>query len=283
MKKTAILFFSAAVAVLLVSCNGIGSSKVENELDSLNYAFGAANGSGIKQYVLAADSSTASMNALIKGIKKGFKNDDASFKMYVEGLKIGSAMKEQFANGLAGDSTLIADEKIVMEAMIAAIKGDTNVLMDGQEAYEYFMAAMQRREELKNEAQYSDNKKSGEDFLAANATKEGVVITTSGLQYEILKEGKGQKPTATDKVRVHYHGTLLDGTVFDSSIERKEPAEFAVNQVIAGWTEALQLMPVGSKWKLYIPQELAYGSVNQGTIKPFSMLIFEVELLDIVK
>ncbi|MDD3406131.1 MAG: FKBP-type peptidyl-prolyl cis-trans isomerase [Sphingobacteriia bacterium] len=283
MKKIAIVLFGAAVAVSLVSCNGTCSQKVENELDSLNYAFGAANGSGIKQYVLAGDSSTASVNALIKGIKEGSKKDDASFKMYVEGLKIGAAMKEQFAHGLAGDTTLTPNEKLVMEALVATIQGDENALMDGQEAYEYFMAAMQRREAEKNLAQYADNKKAGEDFLAQNATKNGVVTTASGLQYEILKAGKGAKPTATDKVRVHYHGTLLDGTVFDSSVERKQPAEFNVNQVIAGWTEALQLMPIGSKWKLYIPQELAYGSANQGNIKPFSMLIFEVELLDIVK
>ncbi|NCU33472.1 MAG: FKBP-type peptidyl-prolyl cis-trans isomerase, partial [Candidatus Moranbacteria bacterium] len=110
-----------------------------------------------------------------------------------------------------------------------------------------------------------------------------VVTTASGLQYEILTAGNGAKPTASDRVKVHYHGTLIDGTVFDSSVDRGEPAVFGVNQVIKGWTEALKLMPVGSKYKLYIPQELAYGSQSMGNIKPFSALIFDVELMGIEK
>lgn len=137
------------------------------------------------------------------------------------------------------------------------------------------------------EAQKIENEKykiEGEEFLAENAKKEGVTTTESGLQYEVIKEGDGAKPTAEDKVRVHYHGTLIDGTVFDSSVDRDKPAEFGVNQVIPGWTEALQLMNVGSKYKLYIPYNIAYGERGAGqTIKPFSTLIFEVELLDIIK
>jgi len=127
-------------------------------------------------------------------------------------------------------------------------------------------------------------KKEGLAFLAKNKTRAGVVTLPSGLQYEILKTGTGAKPTTTDKVKVHYHGTLLDGTVFDSSVQRGEPIEIGLNQVIAGWTEALQLMPVGSKWKIYIPSELGYGDRDAGPmIKGGSTLIFEVELLDIVK
>ena len=137
--------------------------------------------------------------------------------------------------------------------------------------------------ESKQQAAGKEQKSAGEKFLAENAKKAGVITTASGLQYEILKEGRGQKPTATDKVKVHYHGTLLDGTVFDSSVKRNTPASFGVNQVIKGWVEALQLMPVGSKWKLYIPQELAYGAHGAGeTIRPYSALIFEVELLEIL-
>jgi FKBP-type peptidyl-prolyl cis-trans isomerase FklB len=110
-----------------------------------------------------------------------------------------------------------------------------------------------------------------------------VVTLPSGLQYEVLKAGKGAIPTAADRVKVHYHGTLVNGTVFDSSVNRGEPASFGVTQVIAGWTEALKLMPVGSKWRLYIPYDLAYGAQDRGTIKPFSNLIFDVELLEIEK
>ncbi len=135
-----------------------------------------------------------------------------------------------------------------------------------------------------SEAKYDDVKKEGEDFLKENAGKEGVVTLPSGLQYKIIKEGTGAKPQLTDKVKVHYHGTLIDGTVFDSSVDRGEPISFPVNGVIAGWTEALQLMPVGSKWKLFIPYNLAYGERGAGQqIGPFSTLVFEVELLDIEK
>jgi FKBP-type peptidyl-prolyl cis-trans isomerase FklB len=135
-----------------------------------------------------------------------------------------------------------------------------------------------------SESKYDDVKKEGEDFLKENAEKEGVVTLPSGLQYKIITEGTGAKPQLTDKVKVHYHGTLINGTVFDSSVDRGEPISFPVNGVIAGWTEALQLMPVGSKWELYIPYDLAYGERGAGQqIGPFSTLIFQVELLDIEK
>lgn len=146
------------------------------------------------------------------------------------------------------------------------------------------MAAQQQKQEAKALEENADVKTAGEEFLAENAKKSGITVTPSGLQYEVLKEGKGPKPTANNVVKVHYHGTLIDGTVFDSSVERGEPAEFGVTKVIQGWVEALQLMPVGSKWRLYIPQELAYGGRSAGDIiKPYSALIFEVELLAIVR
>ncbi len=133
------------------------------------------------------------------------------------------------------------------------------------------------------EKKYGPNRKAGEDFLKANAKKDSVKTTASGLQYKILTAGTGDKPTASDRVKVHYEGRLLDGNVFDSSYKRGEPTTFGVSQVIKGWTEALQLMPVGSKWELYIPQEIAYGDREQQKIPPYSMLIFTVELLEIVK
>ncbi len=143
----------------------------------------------------------------------------------------------------------------------------------------------QQAEAIKRaEEQFADVKVAGEKFLEDNMTKEGVEITESGLQYIVLKQGTGEKPTATSTVKVHYHGTLTDGTVFDSSVDRGTPAQFGVSQVIKGWTEGLQLMPVGSKYKFFIPQELAYGATPRGgKIKPFSPLVFEVELLEIVK
>ena len=133
------------------------------------------------------------------------------------------------------------------------------------------------------EEAYAKVKEEGEAFLAANKAKEGVVTLPSGLQYEVITEGTGKKPSATDRVQCHYEGTLIDGTVFDSSIRRGEPAVFGVNQVIRGWVEALQLMSEGSKWRLYIPQDMAYGANGAGEmIPPYSALIFEVELIKIV-
>ena len=132
-----------------------------------------------------------------------------------------------------------------------------------------------------NHIRYGNVKEQGEQFLAENALRDGVTVTESGLQYEVIKMGKGPKPAADAKVKVHYHGTLIDGTVFDSSVDRGEPITFGLNQVIKGWTEGVQLMPVGSKFRFYIPQELGYGAQSAGKIPPYSTLIFDVELLEI--
>ncbi|MGY0427233.1 MAG: FKBP-type peptidyl-prolyl cis-trans isomerase, partial [Polaribacter sp.] len=168
-------------------------------------------------------------------------------------------------------------------------KDSTNLLVNVKDAQTIIstyirkkqMAEMKVKQEKaakEAEVKFADNKKAGKDFLAANKTKKGVKTTASGLQYMVIKEGTGEKPLATSKVKVHYHGTTVDGTVFDSSVERKKPAEFMVNQVIKGWTEGLQLMKVGAKYKFFIPQELAYGAQQKGAkIKPFSTSIFEVE------
>ncbi len=168
----------------------------------------------------------------------------------------------------------------IMSAAFAEASAKGELKMTEEDANKmlqtYFQAAG------KKEAQ--ENLEEGNAFLEKNKAREGVTTTESGLQYEILKEGKGPKPTKQDKVKVHYHGTLIDGTVFDSSVDRGEPATFGVGQVIKGWTEALQLMPVGSKWKVYIPADLAYGERGAGgDIGPNQTLIFEVELLEIVK
>ena len=166
------------------------------------------------------------------------------------------------------------------------IKGLTDVMEEKQPAItydeakevinEYFIKLQKEKMEI--------NKKAGEEFLHINKGRAGVVELPSGLQYQVLKQGNGAKPTATDNVKCHYHGTLINGTVFDSSVQRGQPAVFGVNQVIPGWVEALQLMPVGSKWRLFIPSNLAYGEHGAGEmIEPNSTLIFDVELLDIVK
>ncbi|TDF36477.1 FKBP-type peptidyl-prolyl cis-trans isomerase [Alteromonadaceae bacterium M269] len=151
-----------------------------------------------------------------------------------------------------------------------------------QELHVAFTAIHERMQAAKNE-KFKDNIEAGKKFLAENGARDGVVTLDSGLQYEILTEGNGEKPTASSTVRTHYHGTLTNGQVFDSSYDRGQPAEFPVNGVIKGWTEALQLMPVGSKWKLFVPYDLAYGEQGAGgAIGPFETLVFDVELLDIL-
>jgi len=155
--------------------------------------------------------------------------------------------------------------------------------LDEQTAQGYVMSYMQNRQAEKMKLQYGKNIDEGEKFLAENKKREGVQETASGLQYEVITMGTGAKPGPEETVKVHYTGTLMDGTKFDSSVDRNEPAVFGVNQVIKGWQEGIQLMPVGSKFKFYIPYELAYGANGTGPIPPYATLIFEVELLDIVK
>lgn len=292
MKKLNIFLAVALMtAFVFTSCdnNKTKLPTLKNQLDSLNYAFGLANGNGIKQYYLAADSANADslkikIASLLKGLNDGLnsKVDEKHPELSELGKNIGSALKEQTKTGLMGDSTLVVDIDIIKQGLINGLKGST-VQMKPEEAQMYLQTTMQKIQEQKMERQFGANKTAGEKFLATNKSKAGVITTASGLQYEVIKKGNGPLPTDTSRVKVHYHGTLIDGTTFDSSIDRGEPAVFGVNQVIKGWTEALKLMPVGSKYKLYIPQELAYGGQDQGAIKPFSVLIFDVELLSIEK
>lgn len=161
-------------------------------------------------------------------------------------------------------------------------KNEKNTL-DETTAQGYVMTYMQKRQAEKMQAMYTKNIEEGENFLSENKKREGVQETTSGLQYEVLTMGTGATPVATDIVKVHYTGMLIDSTKFDSSVDRGAPAEFGVNQVIQGWQEGIQLMPVGSKFKFYIPYELGYGENGTGPIPPYSVLVFEVELLEIIK
>lgn len=189
---------------------------------------------------------------------------------YCIGLSVADSLAQQELDGI--------DPQVMAEAIADVFQGRTPKFSPeqaNQVIQQYLQDVMASKFEV--------FKKEGEDFLANNAKKDGVHTTASGLQYEVMEEGTGNKPTANDTVKVHYHGTLIDGTVFDSSVTRGMPATFGVHQVIKGWTEALQLMPVGSKYRLYIPQDLAYGAHPHpgGAIKPYMALIFDVELLGI--
>jgi FKBP-type peptidyl-prolyl cis-trans isomerase FklB len=213
----------------------------------------------------------------LKNVKLANKEDSLSYAFGIVNY-----------NALTQDS-LILDPMLVAKAMIDGKDG--KALMADDIARSYIMVFVNKREAIKAEKKaaldkelYKDYIAQNEAFLAKNKEKAGVTTTASGLEYEVIKMGTGPKPTAQNTVKVDYVGTLIDGTEFDSSIKRKEPAQFPVSGVIAGWTEALQLMPVGSKFKLYLPQSIAYGAQGAGeVIKPYSTLVFEVTLLEIVK
>lgn len=206
-------------------------------------------------------------------VKLVSKNDSVSYAL---GVLIGENNKQQMKSAPGVDQL---NKEIMISAFEKAFMGDSVQIKPekANAAIQAFFADVSKGEGEKN-------LKAGEEFLASNKAKSGVVTLPSGLQYQIIKAGSGSKPKPEDQVKCHYHGTTIDGKVFDSSVDRGEPAVFPVNRVIPGWTEALQLMPVGSKWKLFIPSALAYGEQGAGQdIKPNSTLIFEVELLEIVK
>lgn len=204
--------------------------------------------------------------------KKVFKlNNEVDSLSYALGVSVADEVKSQNVDSISVEA--------FVKAINASLKGDKQ-LMNTNDARLYYSNYIRGKQEKKAELA----KEAGVEFLEANKSKDGVTTLPSGLQYKVLKKGgSGEKPKASDRVKVHYHGTLIDGTVFDSSVERGRPATFPVNAVIKGWVEALQLMEVGDKWVLYIPQELAYGGRAAGQIPPYSTLIFEVELLEIVK
>ncbi len=206
----------------------------------------------------------------------------SSFKNEVDSVSylLGVAIATNITNDLKEGNT-----ELILKGMKDKLKGNTELITDptNQLLNSYFQKK-QHEKKQQDEQLGQLAKAEGEKFLQENKKNKKVKVTPSGLQYEILKEGKGEKPTETSQVKVHYHGTTIDGKVFDSSVDRGEPIVFGLNQVIKGWTEGVQLMPIGSKFKFYIPQELAYGeNAPSPAIKPYSTLIFEVELIGIEK
>jgi FKBP-type peptidyl-prolyl cis-trans isomerase FklB len=228
----------------------------------------------MRMYLLADDSTGTAIDEFIDNINKGLKDNARNPQVVAMAKNVGRAIREQEPVGLMGIEGLETNYDLIKQGFINGLYEYTGQ-MDMQSAGAYVDGVIARMK-------YGETKAEGEKFLQENALRDEVKTTESGLQYEVLVQGKGPKPTAESTVKVHYEGTLIDGTVFDSSYQRGEPIEFPLNGVIKGWTEGLQLMPVGSKYKLYIPYELGYGERGAGqSIQPYSALIFTVELLEI--
>lgn len=227
------------------------------------------------------------MVQFMKGLNESFGTSGKDKDAYFNGIQLGGQLKqmsESFEKQVLVDASL--NKSAFLAGLTSALKNEKVLIENSQELVQSRAMANQEKAMKKQEeelrTQHADKLEAGQKFLEENKAKDGVVTLPSGLQYKIVKEGKGAKPSASDRVKVNYKGTLTNGTTFDSN-EGREPVALGVGQVIKGWTEALQLMPVGSKWTLYIPYDLAYGAQGSGQIPPFSTLIFDVELVGIDK
>ena len=289
MKKfTFVAAMAIAAASIVASCGNSTSSKpnLKNDVDTLSYAMGMAQTQGLKQYLAQMEIDTTYMDAFIKGLNEGANaGDDKKKAAYYMGIQIGQQISNRMVKGInhelfGEDSTKTISLKNFMAGFIQGVKGKKG-LMTVEQAGQVAQMKMMSIKAKNMEEQYGPLKKKGEEWMAANAKKPGVKTLPSGVQYKVIKEGAGQMPKDTSVVKVNYEGRLIDGTVFDSSYKNGQPVTLRANQVIKGWTEALVHMPAGSVWEVYIPQELAYGDREQGEIKPYSPLIFKIELISV--
>ena len=289
MKKISILAV-AAIAAAMVSCgNGTPKADSKTDIDTLSYAVGMAQTRGLKEYLVQRmGMDTAYIDDFVKGLNESVNaGDDKKKAAYYAGLQIGQQISQQMIKGLnyelfGEDSTQTVSLNNFMAGFVAATtgKGELMTLDSAAVLAETMMVTI--KDKQINE-RYADNKVASEKFMAEIAKKEGIQTLGDGIYYEVITEGKGEIPADTDRVKVDYEGTLINDSVFDSSYKRGEPTTFMCKQVIPGWTKALTHMPVGSTWKVYIPQEQAYGSQDRGMIKPFSALVFKIELHSIEK
>ena len=288
MKK---LMFVAVMAIAAAAFTGCGNStpkaNLKSDVDTLSYAIGMAQTQGLKEYLVGSlDIDTAYMAEFIKGLNEGANAGDNKKKAaYYAGIQIGQTISNRMVKGInrelfGDDSTKTISMKNFMAGFVSGTTGKGG-LMTVDSAQQVAQAMMQSVKARELEKTYGPNKEAGEKFLAANAKKDGVKTLESGVQYKVIKEGTGAIPADTSLVRVHYEGRLLNDSVFDSTYKRGEPINLRCNQTIKGWTDAMVHMPAGSVWEVYIPQELAYGEREQGIIKPFSALIFKIELLEV--
>ncbi len=289
MKKLTFVAAMAIVAAVFSACgNSTPKADLKTDVDTMSYAMGMTQSQGLKEYLVGRMGiDTTYMEQFIKGLNDGANaGDDKGKAAYYAGIQIGQQISNQMVKGInqevfGNDSTKSISLKNFMAGFITGTTGKKGI-MDVQQAQQTANTMITKIRANNMMKQYGPNKEAGEKFLAQNKKKEGVKTLQSGVQYKVIKEGNGPMPKDTSMVKVNYEGRTIDGKVFDSSYKRKEPVSLRANQVIKGWTEALIHMPVGSVWEVYIPQELAYGEREQGNdIKPFSALVFKIELLGI--
>lgn len=259
---------------------------LNNSSDSVSYAAGMAATQGLVPYLLQQKVDTAYMADFVNAVKETVAKDvnDPKVKAYLMGVSIAQQLSERMLPGLMKefqDSPDSISAKVFYKGFTDALLQDTT-FFKAADAEALIKAKADAAAAARDEKLYGANRKAGEEFLKENAKKDGVFVLPSGLQYKVLKQGTGAVPSLNDKVLVNYEGRLIDGTVFDASANHGDkPAEFRPTDVIKGWTEALTMMPVGSKWQVYIPYDIAYGSREAGQIKPYSALIFDIELVGI--
>lgn len=284
MKKLFIMAAVAAAAIVTSCTGGNVQANLTDDVDTLAYELGMAQVDGLKQYMygqLGVDS--AYIDEFIKGMQEGAKGADPKQDAYLKGMQVGKDI-EGMAKGLSkevygDDSTKTVNVNNILAGLVEGLKGKATMSSDSA-----MMSFNKRLEPIREKGlldKYGDNKKAGENFIAAKAKEEGVQKTAGGVYYKVLTEGKGAVPADTATIQVNYEGKLIDGTKFDSSYDRNQPMNVNLAQggLIQGFMEALKLMPAGSVWEVYIPQELAYGAKEAGQIKPFSALIFKLEIV----
>lgn len=292
MKSLKVLAATAIAAATFSACGNSSTPKADlkSDVDSMSYAIGLAQSQYFRQAIENGQViDTTYIDELVKGINEGVNaGDDKKKAAYIMGLQVGQQLSTQLVKGInqevyGNDSTKTISLKNLLSGFITGATGKKGIFTP--EAANQI--AQSKMEEIKSQTmlkEYGPNKKAGEKFLAENKKKPGVVTLKSGLQYKVIKEGKGAIPTDTTTVTVNYEGRTIDGNVFETTYkEGKKPVTIQPNQFIPGWTEALTHMPEGSVWEVYIPQELGYKARLAGDIKPFSTLIFKIELLKVGK
>ena len=290
MKK---LFIAAAMAVAAMGMTSCGNStpkpNLKTDVDTLSYAMGLSQTQGLKEYLVQMDIDTTYIDAFVKGLNEGANaGDDKKKAAYIMGLQVGQQLSTQLVKGVnqqvfGDDSTKTISLKNLLAGFITGATGKTG-LMTPEIANQVAQSKMEQIKSATMTKQYGANKVAGEKWLAANKKKPGVVTLPSGLQYKVIKEGKGAIPADTTTVKVQYEGRTIDGKVFESSYKNGNgPVSMVPAQMIPGWTQALTRMPEGSIWEVYIPQQLAYKERQAGNIKPFSTLIFKIELVKVGK